>query len=53
MFSICGKCKNEMKILDKINKIFCQKCNYMYGLPRNCTYEIALGSEAYCPLDGF
>ncbi|EAS04755.2 DNA topoisomerase I (macronuclear) [Tetrahymena thermophila SB210] len=50
-FTKCGRCKCNMKILDKIGKIFCERCKFMYGLPRDSKYSIA--GECFCPIDGF
>lgn len=51
LFSKCGRCNSNMKIIDNIYKLYCEKCKYMYGLPRNSTYELA--QDCFCPLDGF
>ncbi len=32
-FSRCGKCRNNLKMLPNYNKLFCEECKYMYGLP--------------------
>lgn len=40
-----------MRLLDKIGKVFCEKCKFMYGLPRDSKFSVA--GDAYCPVDGF
>ncbi len=50
-FTKCGRCRVEMKLLDRVNKLYCERCKYMYGLPRDSTYEIA--HNCYCPLDNY
>lgn len=51
LFSVCGKCGDQMLYVEKFHRLHCNNCNLNLTLPQNGKVEIA--GDRCCPIDGF
>jgi DNA topoisomerase-3 len=50
-FSICGRCSQQMTLVEDFNKTYCKVCKVTLNLPRGATYS--LEGQDRCALDGY